>query len=114
MKFLKVLMVAAAAAFAATAPAHAELEIDITRGHLNPMPIAVPDFIGTQAQEVGVGKQVAEVIRANLERSSLFRITDRAAQEAFKKRALPPRSRRSRPTTPKPSASRSGSRTRPG
>jgi transposase len=37
---------------------------------------------------------------------------DRAAQEAFKKRALPPRSRRSRSTTPKPSASRSGSRTR--
>jgi hypothetical protein len=40
--------------------------------------------------------------------------TDRAAQEAFKKRALPPPSRRSRPTTRRPSASRSGSRTRPG
>jgi transposase len=39
--------------------------------------------------------------------------TDRAAQEAFKKRASPPRSRRSRPTTPKPSGSRSGSRTKP-
>jgi TolB protein len=79
MKFVKTLMIAIAAAFAAAAPARAELEIDITRGHLNPMPIAVPDFIGTQAQEVGVGKQVAEVIRANLARSSLFRITDQAA-----------------------------------
>jgi transposase len=39
--------------------------------------------------------------------------TDRAAQEAFKKRASPLPSRRSRPTTPRPSASRSGSRTRP-
>ncbi len=39
--------------------------------------------------------------------------TDRAAQEAFKKRGLPPRSRRSRPTTLRPNASRSGSRTRP-
>jgi transposase len=40
--------------------------------------------------------------------------TDRTAQEAFKKRASPLRLRRSRPTTPKPRASRSGSRTRPG
>jgi len=79
MKFLKVLAVSLAAAFSFTTPAHAELEIDITRGHLNPMPIAVPDFIGTQAQEVGVGRQVSEVIRANLTRSSLFRITDPAA-----------------------------------
>ena len=40
--------------------------------------------------------------------------TDRAAQEAFKKRASPPRSRGSRPTTPRPSGSRSGSRTKQG
>lgn len=40
--------------------------------------------------------------------------TDRAAQEAFKKRALPLRWRGSRPTTPRPSGSRSGSRTKPG
>ena len=40
--------------------------------------------------------------------------TDRAAQERFKKGASPSRLRRSRPTTPKPSGSRSGSRTRPG
>jgi transposase len=40
--------------------------------------------------------------------------TDRAAQEGFKKRASPLRSRRSQPTIPKPSTSRSGSRTRRG
>ncbi len=40
--------------------------------------------------------------------------TDRAAQERFKKGASPLRSRRSRPTTPRPSGSRSGSRTKPG
>lgn len=79
MQLLKVLAVTLVAAFATAAPARAELEIDITRGHLNPMPVAVPDFIGTQAQEVAVGRQVAEVIRANLTRSSLFRITDPAA-----------------------------------
>jgi TolB protein len=79
MKFLKVLALSIVLGAGVAAPARAELEIDITRGHLNPMPIAVPDFIGTQAQEVGVGKQVAEVIRNNLTRSSLFRITDPAA-----------------------------------
>lgn len=79
MKFWKVLALCVAALVAAPRPAHAEIQIDITRGNLNPMPIAVPDFIGAQAQEVGVGKQVAEVIRANLTRSSLFRITDPAA-----------------------------------
>ncbi len=40
--------------------------------------------------------------------------TDRAAQERFKKGASQPRLRRSRPTTPRPSGSRSGSRTKPG
>lgn len=40
--------------------------------------------------------------------------TDHAAQERFKKGASPLRSRRSRPTTPRPSGSRSGSRTKPG
>ena len=39
--------------------------------------------------------------------------TDRAAQERFKKGASRGRSRRSRPSTPRPSGSRSGSRTRP-
>jgi transposase len=39
--------------------------------------------------------------------------TDRAAQEAFKKRASPLPSRGSRPTIRRPSGSRSGSRTKP-
>ncbi|MBT9447305.1 MAG: Tol-Pal system protein TolB [Hyphomonadaceae bacterium] len=79
MKFLKVIMMCLGALLAAPSLARADIEIDITRGHLNPMPVAVPDFIGTQAQEVGVGKQVAEVIRANLTRSGLFRVVDPAA-----------------------------------
>jgi TolB protein len=79
MKFLKVMVICFGALLAAPSLARADIEIDITRGHINPMPIAVPDFIGTQAQEVGVGKQVAEVIRANLTRSGLFRVVDPAA-----------------------------------
>lgn len=38
--------------------------------------------------------------------------TDRAAEERFKKVTSPPRSRRLRPTPPKPNASRSASGTR--
>ena len=79
MKVWQVIALCVALCVAAPPAARADIVIDITRGHLNPMPIAIPDFIGAQAQEVGVGKQVAEVIRANLTRSSLFRVTDPAA-----------------------------------
>jgi TolB protein len=43
------------------------------------MPVAVPDFIGNNPQEVEVGRQVAEVIRANLTRSGLFRVIDQSS-----------------------------------
>ena len=76
MKVWQVIALCVALCVAPPPAARADIVIDITRGHLNPMPIAIPDFIGAQAQEVGVGKQVAEVIRANLTRSSLFRVTD--------------------------------------
>lgn len=79
MKFWRMIALCLATVAMAPSAAHAEIEIDITRGHLNPMPIAVPDFIGTQAQEVSVGRQVSEVIRANLTRSGLFRVVDPAA-----------------------------------
>jgi TolB protein len=58
------------------APARAALEIDITRGHLNPMPVAVPDFVGGEGQDSQIGRDVARVIRANLERSALFKSID--------------------------------------
>lgn len=59
--------------------ASAQLEIDITKGNLDPTPIAIPDFIaGTQAER-DFGRQIAEVIRADLERSGLFRALDPAS-----------------------------------
>lgn len=53
--------------------------IDINRGHLNPYPIAIPDFIGADGQANALGAQVAKVIRDNLNRSALFRVLDPAA-----------------------------------
>ncbi|MET0545946.1 MAG: Tol-Pal system beta propeller repeat protein TolB [Caulobacterales bacterium] len=63
-----------------TAPqAKAALEIDVTQGNLEPMPIAIPDFIGATPTEQSIGRDVVGVIRANLERSALFRPIEQAA-----------------------------------
>ena len=60
------------------APA-AELRIDITRGTVEPMPIAVTDFFGAGEQEAGIGRDIARVVAADLERSGLFRPIDSRA-----------------------------------
>ena len=60
-------------------PAAAELRIDITRGTVEPMPIAVTDFIDAGADEAGVGQDIARVVAADLERSGLFRPIDSRA-----------------------------------
>lgn len=59
--------------------AQAAIEVDIVQGHLNPLPFAAPDFIGNDAVSQQLGRDMARVIRANLERSALFRPIDPAA-----------------------------------
>ena len=68
----------AAILFGAT-PARAELVIDITRGFVEPLPVAVTDFFGESPDETKVGADIAGVIAANLERSGLFRPIDKGA-----------------------------------
>ncbi len=60
-------------------PAWARLEIDITKGHLDPMPIAVPDFLGTTDPERETGAKIAALIAQNLTRSGLFKPLDKAS-----------------------------------
>lgn len=55
------------------APAQAELQIDITAGNPQPIPIAVTNFAGDGPQAQQTGQNIAAVISANLERSGLFR-----------------------------------------
>src|ERR1700751_2117265 len=55
---------------------HAELRIDITRGKVEPVPIAIPAFPGGAANETQAGRDVAGVVSADLERSGLFRPID--------------------------------------
>jgi len=60
-------------------PAAAELTVDITRGHLQPLPVAITDFHGKNARETEIGANVARVITADLERSGLFKAIDKRA-----------------------------------
>ena len=63
-------LVALAALFAT--PALAALQVDVTQGNAQPLPIAIPDFVTTDP----VGANIASVVRADLERSGLFKPVD--------------------------------------
>src|SRR4029077_1345836 len=60
----------------APSPVAAELRIDITRGKVEPLPIAIPAFAGGGGEEVQTGRDLTQVISADLERSGLFRPLD--------------------------------------
>jgi TolB protein len=63
-------------AFVLAAPAQAQLRVNVEQGHLNPTPVATPDFLASSAAAQQIGRDVAGVIRADLERSALFRNID--------------------------------------
>jgi len=63
----------------AAVPARAELVVDVNRGFVEPLPIAVTDFLGDTADAAELGRQISGVIAANLERSGLFRPIDKGA-----------------------------------
>ena len=65
------LAVAAFATGLAAPAARAEIEVNVNRGDVQPLPIAVPAFGGGQ-----VGADISQVIGANLQRSGLFRSLD--------------------------------------
>ena len=57
----------------AVAPAQAAITLDITGGQVEPMPIAVPDFIPGSAEGAQAAGDITAVITANLGGSGLFR-----------------------------------------
>jgi TolB protein len=60
-------------------PARAALEIDIKQGYVEPLPIAITSFYGESAAMRERGAAIADVIKANLERSGLFKPIDEGA-----------------------------------
>jgi TolB protein len=71
---------AAALAGLAPRPAGAVLKLDVTQGNVQPLPIALPDFIAAPGlPDPAMGRNITQVITANLRRSGLFAPIDQAA-----------------------------------
>ncbi|GAB5510345.1 MAG: Tol-Pal system beta propeller repeat protein TolB [Hyphomicrobiales bacterium] len=76
--FMVMMALVICAAFALPRPAHAVLEIDITQGNLEPLPIAIPAFSSATGDEQ-IAAEMSQVISDNLSRSGLFRTLDSAS-----------------------------------
>jgi TolB protein len=64
--------VGAGAMLAATGPAAAVLRLDVTQGNVQPMPIALPEFVPGAPAEANLTRDITNIIAANLQRSGLF------------------------------------------
>ena len=62
-------------AVAGVSRAEAQVRVDITQGQMQPMPIAVTDFVGNSEMAV----QISQVVEADLRRSGLFAPIEKAA-----------------------------------
>ncbi|MET0941242.1 MAG: Tol-Pal system beta propeller repeat protein TolB [Mesorhizobium sp.] len=78
-KFLKTILLigamAAGLSAAATLPARALVEIDVNKGNIEPLPIAITDFLSGDA----MGQKIAGVVASDLKRSGLFAPIDKGA-----------------------------------
>jgi TolB protein len=61
-----------AGALIAPRRAAAALRIDVTQGNMQPVPIALPDFLGVGLPDPTTARAITQVITANLQRSGLF------------------------------------------
>jgi TolB protein len=68
--FARILGLVAVLTAAFAAPAFAALQVNVNEGNAQPLPIAIPDFNGQ------AGQNIASVVRADLERSGLFKPLD--------------------------------------
>ncbi|CAM5537442.1 TolB protein [Aquamicrobium terrae] len=59
----------------ATLPARALVEIDVNKGNIEPLPIAITDFLAGDA----LGAEISGIVTADLKRSGLFAPIDRSA-----------------------------------
>ncbi len=57
-------------------PSFADVKVDITRGVVEPIPIAIPAFFGGSQNESQYGRDIAQVVSNDLVRSGLFAAVD--------------------------------------
>src|SRR6516165_1826202 len=62
-----------------TYPAGAVLKLDVTEGNIQPVPIALPEFAAVATQDPAAGRNISQIIAANLQRSGLFAPVNPAA-----------------------------------
>ncbi|MEJ2116836.1 MAG: Tol-Pal system protein TolB, partial [Alphaproteobacteria bacterium] len=69
----------AGVAWFAPSPASAVVEVDITRGQIRPIPIAIAPFLGSDGPSNQLAANITGIVTADLERSGLFKPIARAA-----------------------------------
>ena len=84
---LAMLLAMAVSAIGFAGRAAAQLRVDITQGTIQPMPIAIPPFVGAGGGVDELSQNVAQVVTADLQRSGLFAPVNPAA---FIERVVPP------------------------
>jgi TolB protein len=62
-----------------TRHAAAVLKLDVTQGNVQPVAIALPDFLGAGLPDPGTARSITQIIASNLQRSGLFAPIDQAA-----------------------------------
>ena len=72
-RWLIAALIAISTLLAAVIPGQARVVIDITRGNVEPLPIAINDFSGE------LGPEIASIIEANLRNSGIFKPIEKAA-----------------------------------
>ena len=70
------LLIAAILAFGLVSPAYAALRVDVNQGNIKPLPIAIADFVAANPSDGASGESISKVVRADLERSGLFKSLD--------------------------------------
>ncbi len=60
-------------------PAAAQIRLDVTQGNVQPVPIAIPEFVAGTPGDTEVARGITQIITANLRRSGLFAPIDPAA-----------------------------------
>jgi TolB protein len=73
------LILLALLAMAPFAPARAVMELDITQGNIQPLPIAIPDFLGDGSVDPQTAREISAVVTNDLRASGLFIPIDQAA-----------------------------------